>query len=141
MAGRCIRTCTSQTTTSESCRLRARVIDTNWLTSARFKLTAPRRGRRRWWIAAGASLTLLAIAAGFGFAGDWYVTARDLAALRQERKLLAAEVERLQAELSMENATRLELARQAAELNAQVAELKGQVKFLMARRAPGTSAE
>ncbi len=84
---------------------------------------------------------LLLVAGGHGFAGKLYVTARDLAALREERELLAAEVERLQAELAVEGATRLELERQAAELNAQVAELNGQVKFLMTRRAPGKSAE
>jgi chromosome segregation ATPase len=70
-----------------------------------------------------------------------YATARDLAALREERESLAAEVERLRTELAVESATRLELERQAAELNAQVAELNGQVKFLTARRAPGKSAE
>jgi phage shock protein A len=84
---------------------------------------------------------LLLVAGGYGFAGDLFVKARDLAALREERELLAAEVERLQTELAMERATRLELERQAAELNAQVAELNGQVKFLMARRASGKSAE
>jgi len=87
------------------------------------------------------ALLLLLVAGGYGFAGDLYVTARDLAALREERELLAAEVERLQTELAVGSATRLELERQAAELNAQVAELNGQVKFLMARRAPGKSAE
>jgi phage shock protein A len=61
--------------------------------------------------------------------------------LREERGLLAAEVERLRTELAVESATRIELERQAAELNAQLAELNGQVKFLMARRAPGKSAE
>jgi len=86
-------------------------------------------------------LLLLLVAGGYGFAGDLYVTARDLAALREERELLAAEVERLQTELAVGSATRLELERQAAELNVQVAELNGQVKFLMARRAPGQSAE
>ena len=86
-------------------------------------------------------MLLLLVAGGYGFAGDLYVTARDLAALREERELLAAEVERLQTELAVGSATRLELERQAAELNVQVAELNGQVKFLMARRAPGQSAE
>jgi chromosome segregation ATPase len=86
-------------------------------------------------------LLLLLIAGGYGFGGDLYVTARDLAALREERGLLAAEVERLRTELAVESATRIELERQAAELNAQLAELNGQVKFLMARRAPGKSAE
>ena len=84
---------------------------------------------------------LLLIAGGYGFAADFYVAARDLAALREERELLAAEVQRLQTELAMANATRLELERQAAELNAQVAELKGQVGFLRARTGPSMSAE
>jgi chromosome segregation ATPase len=84
---------------------------------------------------------LLLIAGGYGFAGDLYVTVRDLAALREERELLVAEVERLRTELAVESATRSELERQAAELNAQVAELNGQVEFLRARRAPGMSAE
>ena len=87
------------------------------------------------------ALPLLLAAGGYGFAGDFYVTARDLAKLREERELLTAEVERLQTELAVESATRLELERQAAELNAQVAELNGQLKFLMARRAPAKSAE
>jgi phage shock protein A len=84
---------------------------------------------------------LLLIAGGYGFAGDLFVTARDLVALRKERNFLTADVERLKTELAVERATRLELERQAAELNAQVAELNGQVKFLLARRAAGKSAE
>jgi len=56
--------------------------------------------------------------------------------LREDRELLAAEVERLKMKLAVESATRLELEQQAAELNARVAELNGQVKFLMIRRAP-----
>ena len=84
---------------------------------------------------------MLLLAGGSGFASDFYVTVRDLATLRGERKSLAAEVERLQTELAMETATRLELERQAAELNTQVVELKGQMEFLRARRAPGQSAE
>ncbi len=91
-------------------------------------------------IAAGVALLLL-IAAGYDFASDFYLEARDIAALREERELLAAEVERLRTQLAVETATRLELERQAGELNAQFAELNGQVKFLMARRAPGKSAE
>ena len=84
---------------------------------------------------------LVLIAGGYGFAGDFYVTARELAALREERELLAAEVERLRTAMAVESATRRELERHAAELNAQVAELHGQVEFLRARRAPGKSAE
>ncbi len=79
---------------------------------------------------------LLLVAGGYGFADDLFVRARDLAALREERELLAAEVERLKVKLAVESATRLELEQQAAELNAQVAELNGQVKFLMVRKAP-----
>ena len=84
---------------------------------------------------------LLLVAGSYGFAGDLYVKARDFAALREERELLAAEIERLQTELAVERATRLELERQTAELNAQVAELNGQLKFLMARKAAGKSSE
>ena len=84
---------------------------------------------------------LLVVVAGRGFAGDFYVAVRDLAALREERALLAAEVERLRTELAVESATRRELEQQAAESNARVAELNGQVEFLRARRAPGKSAE
>jgi len=79
---------------------------------------------------------LLLVAGGYRFAGDVYSSARDLVALREERELLAAEVERLTMKLAVESATRVELEQQAAELNAQVAELNGQVKFLMARKAP-----
>ncbi len=79
---------------------------------------------------------LLLVAGGYGFASDFYASARDLAALREDRELLAAEVERLKMKLAVESATRLELEQQAAELNARVAELNGQVKFLMVRRAP-----
>jgi len=84
---------------------------------------------------------LLVVVAGRDFAGDFYVAVRDLAALREERALLAAEVERLRTELAVESATRRELEQQAAESNARVAELNGQVEFLRARRAPGKSAE
>jgi phage shock protein A len=87
------------------------------------------------------ALLLLLIAGGYGFTRDLYLTARDLVALREDRELLAAEVERLQTELAVESATRLELERQAAELNTKVAELNGQVQFLRARRAPSKSAE
>ncbi|MDH4260045.1 MAG: hypothetical protein OEW16_07040 [Gammaproteobacteria bacterium] len=79
---------------------------------------------------------LLLVAGGYRFAGDLYATARNLAALHEERELLAAEVERLKMKLAVESATRLELEQQAAALNAQVAELNGQVKFLMVRKAP-----
>lgn len=90
---------------------------------------------------AGGAILLLVVAAGHGFAGDLYLSARDLAALRQERELLAADVERLRTELALENATREELERHAAELNARVAELNGQVEFLKVRKAPGKNAE
>ena len=92
------------------------------------------------WIAAGVALLLL-IAGVYGFAGNVYLTARDLVALRADRKELAAEVERLQTQLAVENATRLELERQTAELNAKVAELKGQLEFLRARKSPGQKVE
>lgn len=81
------------------------------------------------------------VAAGHGFAGDLYLSARDLAALRQERELLAADVERLRTQLALESATRDELERHAEQLNTRVAELNGQVEFLKARKAPGKSAE
>lgn len=84
---------------------------------------------------------LLLVLAGHGYAGDFYVAVRDLAALREERALLAAEVERLRTELAIESATRRELEQQAAESNARVAELNGQVQFLRALRTPGKSAE
>jgi phage shock protein A len=87
------------------------------------------------------ALLLLLIAGGYGFAGEFYATARDLVVLRAERKALTAEVERLRTELAVERATRLELERQSAELNAKVAELNGHVEFLRARRAPGMRAE
>jgi phage shock protein A len=82
------------------------------------------------------TLLLLLVAGGYGFAGDLFVEARDVAALREERESLAAEVERLTMKLAVESATRLQLEKQSAELNAQVAELNGQVKFLMVRKAP-----
>lgn len=113
-----------------------RAIDTTWLTRASFRPAAPHRHRRRWQIAAGV-LLLLVVAAGHGFAGDFYVAVRDLAALRAERASLAAEVERLRTELAVETATRRELERQAAESNARIAELDGQVQFLRALRTPG----
>jgi hypothetical protein len=117
-----------------------RVINTNWLTHARFEVTAPKLDRREWLIAGGALLLVLVVA-GRGFAGDLYMSARDLAALRQERALLAADVARLRTELALESATREELERHASELNARVTELIGQVEFLRARRAPGKSTE
>ncbi|MEX2150920.1 MAG: hypothetical protein WD793_11955 [Steroidobacteraceae bacterium] len=84
---------------------------------------------------------LFVVLAGHGFAGDFYMAVRDLAALREERTLLAAEVERLQTELAIASATRRELEQQAAESNARVAGLNGQVQFLRALRTPGKSAE
>lgn len=81
-------------------------------------------------------MTVLLLVAGGGmFAEDVYLTARDLATLRSDRQRLTAEVERLETELAVETAKRLELERQAADLNVQVAELDGQVRFLLARRA------
>ena len=82
------------------------------------------------------ALLLLIIAGGFGFGRDLYLTARDLVVLRAERKEFSGEVERLKTELAVERAKRIELERQAAELNAKVAELNGQVEFLRVRRAP-----
>lgn len=79
---------------------------------------------------------LLLVVGVSGFAGDLYASARDVVALRTERDLLAAEVERLKMKLAVESATRLELEQHATELNARVAELNGQVRFLMVRRAP-----
>jgi chromosome segregation ATPase len=81
--------------------------------------------------------SVLLIAGGYGFAGDFYKSARELATLREQRELLTAEVERLRTAMAVESATRRELELHAAELNAQVAELNGQVKFLQARRLPG----
>ena len=117
-----------------------RAIDTNWLTRASFKPAAPHRYRRQWQIAAAVFL-LLVVLAGHGFAGDFYVAVRDVAALREERAMLASEVERLRTELAVESATRRELERHAAESNARVAELDGQVQFLRALRTPGKRAE
>jgi phage shock protein A len=89
-----------------------------------------------------AGVTLLLLVAGaFFYGNDIYVTLRDLAMLRTERASLVAEVERLQTELAVERATRIELEEQATSLNAQVAELNGQVKFLLARSARGRGAE
>ena len=82
------------------------------------------------------ALLLLLVAGGFGCGRDMYVTARDFVALRADRKALGDEVERLQTELAVERSKRLELERQAAELNAKVIELNGQVEFLRVRRAP-----
>lgn len=79
---------------------------------------------------------LLLVAGGFGFGRDMYLTARDFVALRADRKALGDEVERLKTELAVERSKRLELERQAAELNAKVVELNGQVEFLRVRRAP-----
>jgi chromosome segregation ATPase len=84
---------------------------------------------------------MLFVAGVYGYRGNLYATARDLAALRKEREFLAAEVERLQTVLAVETATRRELERQAAELNSQVAELNGHVKFLMVRGAAGKGAQ
>ncbi|HEY7741395.1 MAG TPA: hypothetical protein VIB01_12350 [Steroidobacteraceae bacterium] len=84
---------------------------------------------------------LLLILAGHGILGDLFSTARDRIALRKERDQLAATVERLQTELAVERAKRLELERHAADLNAQVAELNGQVEFLRARRPLAKSAD
>ena len=139
-AGRCIRTCTLRATSPDARRSRNRAIDTKWLTRASFKPAAPHRYRRQWQIAVGV-LLLLVVVAGRGFAGDFYVAVRDLAALREERALLAAEVERLRTELAIESATRRELEEQAAESNARVVELNGQVQFLRALRTSGKSAD
>jgi septal ring factor EnvC (AmiA/AmiB activator) len=92
--------------------------------------------RRRWQIAAGAGMLLLLVVASRGFVGDLVATSQGLAEDRQERDVLAAEVERLRTDLAVEMATRTELEQQAAELTAQVAELNRQVEFLAARRAP-----
>ncbi|HEU0225054.1 MAG TPA: hypothetical protein VFR29_06430 [Steroidobacteraceae bacterium] len=79
--------------------------------------------------------------AGHGFLGELFMSVRDRIALREERDLLAASVERLQTELAVESAKRLELERHAADLNSQVAELNGQVEFLRARRPLAKSAD
>ena len=121
--------------------MRNRVIDTNWLTHAKFEPTAPHRGARRRRYVVGGALLLLLAAAVHGFAGDLFFAARDLAASRQERDLLAAEIERLRTELAVERATRAELERHAAGSNAEVAELNRQVEFLTARRASGKNAD
>ena len=86
-------------------------------------------------------MLLILVAGSYVFGGDIYMAARDVAALRAERNVLAAEVERLQTELAVERATRIELARHAADLNAQLADLSGQIKFLSARKAAGNSAD
>lgn len=77
--------------------------------------------------------------AGYGYFGDLFMKARDVAALREQRESLVAEVERLETQLALESATRQELERHAAELNAQVAKLDGQVKFLKSRKAPAAA--
>jgi len=79
------------------------------------------------------------LAAWHGFVGNLFVTSHELAASREERDLLAAEVERLRTQLAVESATRSELEKQVAELNAQVVDLNRQVEFLTARRRPGSS--
>jgi len=91
-------------------------------------------------MAAGVVAALLAVA-GHGVVGDMFVKARDVAALREERELLTAEVERLRATLAVENATSRELEQQAADLNAEVARLGSQVEFLKAGRTARKSAE
>ncbi len=140
-ARRCVRACTSRATIPDARQPRNRAIDTNWLTHAAFRPTALQWGWRRWLLLAGASALLLLLAARYGFAGDLFATSRDLAAAREERELLAAEVERLRTELAVETATRGELERHAVEMNARVAELNRQVEFLMDRTASGVGAE
>lgn len=111
-----------------------RAVDTRWLTHADFEPKAPHWIRRpRSLLAAGLTL-LLALVATRGFFGDMLVTAGNLAAARQEKALLAAEVERLRTQLALETATRGELEQHAAQLNDKLADLTQQVEFLTARR-------
>ena len=107
--------------------------DTRWLTHASFAPAARRWGPQQWALAGAAAVLLLA-AAGSGPVGDMFATASELAAVREERAALVAEVERLHTRLALEGATRGELEQHSAELNAQVAELTRQVDFLTARK-------
>lgn len=108
--------------------------DTRWLTHASFAPAARRWGPQQWALAGAAALLLLAAAGSSGPVGDMFATAGELAAVREERAALMAEVERLRTQLALEGATRGELEQHSAELNAQVAELTRQVDFLTARK-------
>lgn len=117
-----------------------RFVETARLTHVSFKPTSPDLNRRRRQLAAGALLLLL-LAAGYGFAGDLFLSARDIAELRSERDRLAADAERLRTELAVERAKRVEVERHSEDLNAQVAELNGQVAFLKTRKVSAKSAD
>lgn len=104
---------------------------TRGLTEGRFQL-APAGHRLRKWILLAVAVTLVAaIVAAPG--ADLLGTARELGAARERESALAAEVERLETRLAVEEATRRELEQQAAELNDRLAELSAQVEFLRSR--------
>lgn len=138
--GRCGRTSIWLTAARDAGAPKDPAINNQWLTRANFRPTAPRRYRRRRQLAVGALLLVALSAAAYGFAGDLFVSAREVTALRAERDRLSTEVAQLRTELAVESATRRELERTATDLNAEVAELKAQVQFLKARRAAGPGA-
>lgn len=109
--------------------------DTQWLTRASFEPTPA----RRWRLVAGVMglAVLLVLAAWFlGHDGSRSSElAARLAGAERQAAALGAQLERAQAELALERATRQELQRQADGLGARVAELTQKMEFLASRRA------
>lgn len=102
---------------------------TRRLSGAHYELTS-RRGLTNALLLAGLGLMVLALAgAGVQLLEPILAPATAMAELRRENSQLREDAEHASAELKFERATRLELERQVAELNARVAELTTQLEF------------
>jgi uncharacterized small protein (DUF1192 family) len=118
-----------------------RASSTRQLTTARVALVSDLRARALLRSALVTVLVALAVVAGLRLLTDGEATAARRAQLQEENAALLAAVERLEAELELEQATRTALDRQVAELNQRIAELDSQLSFLGAQSGrPGRSA-
>jgi hypothetical protein len=118
---------------------RFRPYDTQWLTRACFEPAAEGRRLLAW----GSLATVLVLIGTLLFLlrsdlidPDPFATPH-LAEAQREVTRLGAALDRVNAELGLERATRMELQRNADQLGARIAELNQQLEFLNSRQAAG----
>jgi uncharacterized small protein (DUF1192 family) len=108
-------------------------VSTRQLASARVELASDLRARVLLRSVLVIVLVTLAVAASLRLLSEGAATGASRAELQEENAALRSEVQRLQAEFALEQATREALGRQVGELNQRIADLDRQLEFFHAQ--------
>ena len=112
--------------------MRARTIPYTWhLTTGPVEIISDRKARIALRSVLVTVLVFLAVLAGLRMYAEAAGPAARMAALQAQNSAQAAELERLQAELALERATRAALEQQVTALNSQASDLASQLNFFI----------